>query len=410
MVSVHFRSLCCPVLLVRMNQGRSLFAQILEYLPHYELAKCVARYDGNRRVRSFSCHDQLLCMAFAQMTFRDSLRDTVCCLRASGTTLYHMGIRGRVSRSTLADANERRDWRIWADLAQALIADARLLYADHPVGVRLRRAVYALDSTTIELCLSLFPWAAYKKRQRAIKLHTLLDLRGNIPVFLRISTGKGSDLQGLDQLLDASLIEGGACYVLDRGYLEFARLYRFTRAGAFFITRARKDFRFRRIASRPANKAAGIICDQTVALVWYYTRRDYPAPLRRVRFTDPQTGRRLVFLTNNFTLAAGTIARLYRQRWQVELFFKWIKQYLRIKSFYGTSANAVRTQVWIGVIVYVLLAIVKKREGLDITLSQMLTILSVRACDKLPVNQVFSLSTPDLREHQIHKQLQLFDI
>lgn len=390
-----------------MNQGRSLFAQILEYLPHYELAKCIARYEGNRRVRRFSCHDQLLCMAFAQMTFRDSLRDTVCCLRASGTTLYHMGIRGRVSRSTLADANERRDWRIWADVAQALIAQARVLYADHPMGVRLRRAAYALDSTTIELCLSLFPWAAYKKRQRAIKLHTLLDLRGNIPVFLRISTGKGSDLHGLDQLL----IEPAALYVLDRGYLEFSRLYgRFTRVGAFFITRARKDLRFRRRASRPPNKAAGIICDQTIDLVWYYSRRDYPAPLRRVRFVDPTTGRRLVFLTNNFTLAASTIARLYRQRWQVELFFKWIKQYLRIKSFYGTSPNAVRTQVWIGVIVYVLLAIVKKQEGLTLTLSQMLTILSVRACEKVPINQVFSLSTGDFQQHENHKQLELFDI
>lgn len=391
-----------------MNQGRSLFSQILQYLPHYELAKCIARYDGDRRVRSFSCHDQLLCMAFAQMTFRDSLRDTVCCLRASGTTLYHMGIRGRVSRSTLADANERRGWRIWADVAQVLIAQARVLYADHPLGVRLRRAaVYALDSTTIELCLSLFPWAAYKKRQRAIKLHTLLDLRGNIPVFLRISTGKESDLhEGLDQIA----IEAGAFYVLDRGYLEFSRLHRFTRGGAFFVTRARKDFRFRRIESRPPNKAAGIVCDQTVDLVWYYTRRDYPSPLRRVRFTDPATGKRVVFLTNNFTLAATTIAQLYRRRWQVELFFKWIKQYLRIKSFYGTSPNAVRTQVWIGVIVYVLLAIVKKQEDLDLSLSQMLAILSVRACEKIPINQVFSLNMAEFSQHEDHKQLELFDL
>lgn len=389
-----------------MNQGRSLFSQILEYLPHYELARCIARYRGNRRVRSFSCHDQLLCMAFAQMTFRDSLRDTVCSLRSTGTTLYHMGIRGRVSRSTLADANERRDWRIWADMARVLISEARLLYADHPIGLRLRGTVYALDSTTIELCMSLFPWAAYKKRQRAIKLHTLLDLRGNIPAFLRISTGKGSDLQALDQLI----IEPGAFYVLDRGYLEFSRLYRFTQAGAFFVTRARKDFRFRRRQSRPPNKAAGIICDQSVELVWYYTRRDYPATLRRVRFVDPQTGRQLVFLTNNFTLAASTIAALYRQRWQVELFFKWIKQYLRIKSFYGTSPNAVQTQVWIGVIVYVLLAIVKKREGLDITLSQMLTILSVHACEKIPINQVFSQTKGNFAEPQKHKQLELFDL
>jgi transposase len=389
-----------------MNQGRSLFAQVLEYLPHYELAKCIARYEGNRRVRRFSCHDQLLCMAFAQMTFRDSLRDTVCCLRASGTTLYHLGIRGRVSRSTLADANERRDWRIWADLAQVLIAQARPLYAQEPMGVRLRRSVYALDSTTIELCMSLFPWAAYKTDQRAIKLHTLLDLRGNLPVFLRISTGKGSDLLALDQLI----IEPGAFYVMDRGYLEFSRLYRFTRRHAFFVTRARKDFRFRRLESRRPNKAAGILCDQTVDLVWYYTRRDYPAVLRRVRFVDPETGKRLVFLSNNFTLSATTIARLYRQRWKVELFFKWIKQYLRLKSFYGTSPNAVRTQVWIGVIVYVLLAIVKKREGLDATLSQMLTILSVRAFEKTPINQAFSQNLNNIEEHQDYNQLELFDL
>src|ERR1700683_3003914 len=373
-----------------MNHGRSLFSQVLEYLPHYELARCIARYSGNRRVRRFSCSDQLLCMAFAQMTFRDSLRDTVCSLRASGTTLYHLGIRGRVSRSTLADANERRDWRIWADLAQGLIAQARPLYADQPMGVRLGRSVYALDSTTIELCMSLFPWAAYKRKQRAIKLHTLLDLRGNIPVFLRISTGKGKDLLALDELV----LEPGAFYVMDRGYLDFTRLHRFTRAHAFFVTRARKSLRFRRIESRRPDTAAGILCDQTIRLVWHYSRKGYPAPLRRVRFADLETGKRLTFLTNNFTLAATTVARLYRRRWQVELFFKWSKQYLRIKSFYGTSANAVKTQVWIGVIVYVLLAIVKKREGLAVTLSQMLTILSVRAFEKTLINQAFSEIMP----------------
>jgi hypothetical protein len=389
-----------------MNQGRSLFSQVLEYLPHRELARSVARYGGDRRVRRFSCSDQFLCMAFGHMTFRESLRDTVCCLRASGTTLYHLGIRGSVSRSTLANANERRDWRIWADLAQTLIAQARDLYIDHPMGVRLRRSVYALDSTTIELCMGLFPWAAYKRRQRAIKLHTLLDLRGNIPVFLRISTGKGKDILALDQLV----LEPGAFYAIDRGYLDFTRLYRFTLEGAFFVTRARKSFRFRRIQSRRANKAAGIICDQTVRLVYYYSRHGHPAPLRRIRFTDPKTGRRLTFLTNNFTLAATTIAGLYRQRWQVELFFKWIKQYLRIKSFYGTSANAVRTQVWIGVIVYVLLAIVKKRENLRIPLSQMLSILSVRAFEKTPINQAFSEATKVSGKQEDHKQLQLFDL
>jgi hypothetical protein len=389
-----------------MNQGQSLFAQLMEYLPHYELAKCIARYGGNRRVRNFSCSDQLLCMAFAQVTFRDSLRDTVCSLRASGTTLYHLGIRGRVSKSTLADANEKCDWRIWADLAHVLIGQARALYINQPMGVRLRRCVYALDSTTIELCMSLFPWASYKRKQRAIKLHTLIDLRGNIPVFVRISTGKGKDLLALDELV----LEGGAFYVMDRGYLDFTRLYRLTQAGAFFVTRARKSMRFHRIESRPPNKAAGILCDQTIRMVWYYTRKGYPTPLRRIRFVDPKTGKRLTFLTNNFTLSATTIARLYRQRWQIELFFKWIKQYLRIKTFYGTSANAVRTQVWIGVIVYVLLAIVKQREGLEMNLSQMLTILSVRVFEKVPINQVFSTYKEPVQKPETHKQLSLFDL
>jgi len=389
-----------------MNHGRSLFSQILEYLPHYELARCIARYRGNRRVRRFSCSDQLLCMSFAQMTFRDSLRDTVCSLRASGTTLYHLGIRGRVSKSTLADANERRDWRIWADLAHVLIAQARVLYVDQPMGVRLGRSVYALDSTTIELCMSLFPWAAYKRKQRAIKLHALVDLRGNIPVFLRISTGKGQDMLALDQLI----IEPGAFYVMDRGYLDFTRLHRFTRAGAFFVTRARKSLRFYRLESRHPDKAAGIMCDQTIRLVYFYSRKGHPTPLRRVRLADPRTGKRLTFLTNNFTLSAATIADLYRQRWQIELFFKWIKQYLRIKSFYGTSVNAVKTQVWIGVIVYVLLAIVKKREGLDVPLSQMLTILSVRAFEKTPINQAFSNDVPTAAKPQDCNQLELFDL
>jgi Transposase DDE domain/Domain of unknown function (DUF4372) len=389
-----------------MNQGRSLFSQLLEYLPHYELAKCIARYGGNRRVRRFSCSDQLLCMAFAQMTFRDSLRDTICSLRASGTTLYHLGIRGHVSKSTLADANERRDWRIWADLAQGLIAQARVLYVDQPMGVRLGRSVYALDSTTIELCMSLFPWAAYKRDQRAIKLHALVDLRGNIPVFLRISTGKGQDMLALDQLI----LEPGAFYVMDRGYLDFTRLHRFTRAHAFFVTRARKSLRFYRLESRRPDKAAGIVCDQTIRLVYFYSRKGHPTPLRRVRFADPRTGKRLTFLTNNFTLSATTIAGLYRQRWQIELFFKWIKQYLRIKSFYGTSVNAVKTQVWIGVIVYVLLAIVKKQERLDVTLSQMLTILSVRAFEKTPINQAFSTDVPIAGKHQCYNQLELFDL
>jgi hypothetical protein len=389
-----------------MNHGRSLFAQLLAYVPHYELAKCIARYGGNRRVRGFSCSDQFLCMAFGQATFRESLRDTVITLGACGAALYHLGIRGHVSRSTLADANEKRDWRIWADLAAVLIEQTRALYADQPMSVRLRRCAYALDSTTIELCMSLFPWAAYKRRQRAIKLHTLLDLRGNIPVFLRISTGKAADSLALDQLI----IEPAAFYILDRGYLDFARLWRFNHAGAFFVTRARRNFRFRRIESRAVRKTTGVRCDQTVALVWYYTRRDYPARLRRIRFVDPKTGKRLVFLTNNFTLAPQTIAALYRQRWQVELFFKWIKQYLRIKNFYGTSPNAVRTQIWIGLIVYLLLAIARKKEQLPLSLSQMLSILSVRAFEKIPIKQAFSQTGDDILVQQIHKQLTLFDI
>lgn len=392
-----------------MNQGRSLFAQIIECIPHPQLAGCIQRYRGNNRSRGFTCHDQLLCMAFAQMTFRDSLRDTVCSLRASGTTLYHLGIRGRVSRSTLADANEKRDWRIWSDLAQLLIDQARALYADHPIGLRLRRTVYAFDSTTIDLCTSLFPWALYKRRQHAIKLHTLLDLRGNIPVFLRITAAKGHDVLALDHLI----IEAGAFYLIDRGYLDFARLRRFTNAGAFFVTRGRKNFRFRRIESRPVNQAAaaaGIRCDQTIRLVSFYPRKGYPEPLRRIVVVDPETGKRLTFLTNNFTLAATTIAQLYRQRWQVELFFKWIKQYLRIKHFFGTSSNAVRTQVWIGVVVYVLLAIVKKRQEIAMTLSQMHTVLSVRAFEKTPIKQAFSEDVQTGEDHENRKQLLLFNI
>lgn len=390
-----------------MNQGRSLFAQIIEYIPHPQLAGCIRRYRGNKRSRGFTCHDQLLCMAFAQMTFRDSLRDAVCSLRASGSTLYHLGIRGRVSRSTLADANEKRDWRIWADLARLLIDQARALYAvDHPIGVRLKRAVYAFDSTTIDLCTSLFPWALYKRRQHAIKLHTLLDLRGNIPVFMRITAAKGHDVLALDHLV----IEAGAFYLIDRGYLDFARLRRFTTAGAFFVTRGRKNLRFRRIGSRPVNKSAGVRCDQTIRLVSFYTVKGYPQPLRRIVFVDPATGKRLTFLTNNFTLAATTVARLYRQRWQVELFFKWIKQYLRLKHFFGTSGNAVRTQVWIGVVVYVLLAIVKKHQEIAMTLSQMHTVLSVRAFEKTPIKQAFSEDVPTSDDHENRKQLLLFKI
>jgi hypothetical protein len=345
-------------------------------------------------------------MAFAQMTFRDSLRDTVCSLRAAGTTLYHLGIRGHVSRSTLADANERRDWRIWADLAQVLVEEARTLYVDQPMAVRLKRCVYALDSTTIRLCLSLFPWAKFKRKRGAIKLHTLLDLRGNLPVFLRISTGKGSDVAAMDQLI----LEPGAFYVMDRAYVDFARLHRFTQAGAFFVTRARSDLRSRTIDSRSVDQRKGLRSDQTIRLLSQTGRRMHPSPLRRVRFVDPRTGRRLTFLTNNFALSANTITQLYRQRWQVELFFKWIKQYLRLKCFYGTSANAVQTQVWIGVIVYLLLAIMKKREDISLSLSQMLTIASVRIFEKTPAKQAFSNTPTQPDDHQSANQLRLFEI
>ena len=304
-----------------MNTGRSIFAQLIDHLPIRDFRKCVERYDGNRRIRSFSCWDQLLCLVFAQLTYRESLRDIVACLRAVDGRLYHMGIRGTVSRSTLADANEQRDWRIYADFAQVLIREARQLYAGESFGVDLANTVYAFDSTTIDLCMALFPWASYKRAQHAMTLHTLLDLRGNIPTFVRITPARLHDVNVLDDLSP----EAGAFYVMDRGYLDFERLYRWTMAGAFFVTRARKNFRFARVESRPVDKPSGVQCDQTIRLVWFYSSRGYPGELRRIRYRDQQTGKRLVFLTNNFTQPAAVIADLYRHRWQVELFFKWIK-------------------------------------------------------------------------------------
>jgi hypothetical protein len=369
-----------------MNVGRPLFAQLVDHLPMHEFRKCVRRYDGNRRVRSFSCWDQLLCMTFAQLSFRESLRDIVACLRSAEHRLYHMGIRGRVSRSTLADANESRDWRIYSDFAQVLIREARQLHLNESFGVELDSTVYALDSTTIDLCMTLFPWATYKTTQNAMKLHTLMDLRGNIPTFIRISPARLHDVNVLDDLVP----EAGAFYVMDRGYLDFERLYRWTQRGAFFVTRARKNFRFRRIASHPVDKSTGVQCDQTISLVWFYPARNYPERLRRIRFFDAERSKRLVFLTNNFTLPAKTIADLYRSRWQVELFFKWIKQHLRIKAFYGTSPNAVKTQVWIAVCSYLLVAIVRKRLNLNMNLYTILQILSVSLFEKTPINQALS--------------------
>lgn len=389
-----------------MNSGRTIFTQLTEHLRLNEFRKCVARYQGDYRARTFSCWDQFLCMLFAQLTYRESLRDIVACLRSLQGRLYHMGIRGNVSRSTLGDANERRDWRIYAEFAQFLIREARALYVGEPLAVHLDNTIYALDSTVIDLCMSLFPWAKYKSTQHAVKMHTLLDLRGNIPVFIRITPAKVHDVNILDQLTP----EPGAFYVMDRGYLDYERLYRWTLAGAFFITRARKKFRLRRIYSHPVDKTTGVQCDQTVSLVSFYPAQSYPTHLRRIRYLDPERHKRLVFLTNNFQLDAKTIADLYRCRWQVELFFKWIKQHLRIKAFYGTSENAVKTQIWIAVCSYLLVAIVRKRLGVEINLYTFLQILSVTLFEKVPILEAISNAESQIREVQDHNQLLLFDL
>ncbi len=389
-----------------MNSGRTVFAQLIDYLPIHEFRKCVARYRGDHRTKSFPCWSQLLCMIFGQLTCRESLRAIVACLRSRSRLLYHMGFRGPVSRSTLADANEARDWRIYADFAQVLITRARMLYRDQDLGLDLDNTVYALDSTTIDLCISLFPWAKYKPDQHAVKLHTLLDLRGNIPTFIRITPAKLHDVHFLDDIV----LEPGAFYVMDRGYLDFARLYRWTLAGAFFVTRARKDFRFQRMVSHEVDKTTGVQCDQTILLKWFYSVQGYPQRLRRIRFCDQQRQKKLVFLTNNFTLPASVIADLYRSRWQVELFFKWIKQHLRIKAFYGTSPNALKTQVWTAVCAYVLVAIVKKQLNLDATLYTILQLLSVATFEKMPILQAFSEPQCQIVEDEGHNQLKLFDI
>jgi hypothetical protein len=389
-----------------MNSGRTIFAQLLDYLPMHEYRKCVARYRGDHRIKTFSCWDQFLCMIFAQLTYRESLRDIVACLRSQSQRLYHMGFRSLVSRSTLADANEVRDWRIYADFAQVLIARARELYRNEDLGTDLRNTVYALDSTTIDLCFSLFPWATYKTNQHAVKLHTLLDLRGNIPTVIRITPAQLNDLQFLDHIV----LEPGAFYVMDRGYLDFTRLHRWTLAGAFFVIRARKDFRFRRLISHKVDKTTGVQCDQTILLKWFYSVKGYPERLRRVRFLDPEREKRLVFLTNNFVLPAKTIADLYRSRWHVELFFKWIKQHLRIKAFVGTSPNALKTQVWTAVCAYVLVAIVKKRLNLDMSLYTILQILSVSLFEKTPILRALSNPPRQFGEGVNHNQLELFNI
>ena len=373
-----------------MNRGKLVFAQVTQYVPLTTFRRCVARYGGEHKVKSFSCLEQYLCMAFAQLTYRESLRDIEACLRAQAGKLYHMGIKSRVSRSTLADANEVRNWRIYAEFAQSLIGIARRLYAGEPFGVDLKDTVYALDASTIDLCLSVFPWAPFRSTKAAIKLHTLLDLRGNIPTFLHISDGKLHDVNVLDLLLP----EPGAFYVMDRGYLDFERLHRLHDAGSFFVTRAKSNFQAQRRYSHPVDRSTGLMCDQTIVLTGFYSCQDFATPLRRIRFKDPLTGKRLVFLTNNFALPAITITELYRCRWQVELFFKWIKQHLRIKAFFGTSENAVKTQIWIAVSVYVLVAIVKKRLNLSASLYEMLQILSLTCSSEFPWISYFTASSP----------------
>jgi len=388
-----------------MHEGRIIFAQLMDHLPLHSFRRCVDRFGGDRSVRSFSCQDQFRCMAFGQLTYRDSLRDTVTCLNAQQAKLYHMGIRGAVRRSTLADANERRDWQLYAAFAQILITQARRLYAHDSFGADLDGTAYALDTTTIDLCLSLFPWARFHHHKGAVKLHTMIDLRGNIPVIVHIDDGKSYDTD----LLDVITPEPGAVYVMDRGFFDLVRLYRLTAAGAFFVVRARKNQRLHRIRSRPVDRTSGIICDQIVRLEVALSRKRYPARLRRVRYRDPETGKTLVFVTNNFELPPKTIADLYRCRWQIELFFKWIKQHLRIKSFFGTTENAVKTQIWIAVCVYVLIAIIKKRLALDASLYTILQLLSVTAFEKMPLDQLLRQAAPQIQNPASFKQLNLFD-
>jgi hypothetical protein len=388
-----------------VHTGRTIFAQLMDFLPLPAFRACVARYHGDYKVRGFSCLDQFLCLAFAQLTYRESLRDIETCLRAMQPKLYHMGIRGRVARSTLADANETRDWRIVADCAQVLIGMAQPLYADEPLGVDLAATVYAFDSTTIELCLALFPWAHFRRRTAAVKLHTLLDLRTQIPTFVAITHGKAVDVT----LLDALVVEPGAFYVVDRGYTDFGRLYRLTQSLAFFVIRGKRALAYARRISRPVDKTTGLRSDQTIVLCGPKTATLYPDPLRRVTYVDPETQQRFVFLTNNFTLPALQIAQLYKCRWQVELFFQWLKQHLRIKAFYGTSVNAVKTQVWVAISVYVLVAVVKKRLGLPQSLYTILQVRSVTLFETTPIHQALAQLPDTIPEGESRNQLSLFD-
>ena len=388
-----------------MHSGTLVFTQLMEFFSRHDFDKSVRRYRGNYRTRDFSCRDQFLAMAFAQLTYRESLRDIETCLRSVQPKLYHMGFRGRIARSTIADANRKRDWHIYADFAQTLIGRARKLYLNEPFGVDLEGAAYALDSTTIDLCLSLFPWATFRRRKGAVKLHTLLDLRGNIPCFLRISHGKMHDVNILDELP----IEPGAFYIMDKAYIDYARLYRLHQQAAFFLTRAKKNLDAKRRESRIVDKTTGLRSDQTIVLAGVKSSQSYPEALRRIHYYDIETGKRFVFLTNNFVLPALSIAQLYKCRWQIELFFKWIKQHLRIKAFYGTSPNAVRTQIWIAISVYVLVAIVKKELKIERSLSEILQILSVNPFEKTPVLQLLTNPTSSFPDTPHPKQLLLFD-
>ena len=388
-----------------MNSGKMIFSQLMDFLPSQEFRRCVDRYKGNYKLQRFSCWDQFLCMAFAQLTYRESLRDIEACLRSAGTKLYHMGIRNRVARNTLANANQVRDWRIYADFAHALIATARELYIGDSFGLDLQQTVYAMDSTMIDLCLSLFPWAKYRKRDGAVKLHTLLDLRGNIPSVVIVTHGKVHDVNFLHQLI----FEPGAFYVMDRGYLDFERLHTIGLASAFFVIRAKSHIVIKRLYSRPVDKSTGVRSDQIITFSGFYAHKDYPDKLRRIHFYDNETNKRLIFLTNNFTLSAFTIAQLYRCRWQVELFFRWIKQHLRIKAFYGTSENALKTQIWIAISIYVLVAIIKKRLNLHGSLYRILQILSVNVFEKTPILEALSNADDQNASEESCNQFTLFE-
>jgi len=388
-----------------VNRGQTIFSQVIDFLPQNKFRRCVNRYHGNYRIRSFTCYDQFLCMAFAQLTYRESLRDIECCLRAMREKLYHMGIRGKVSRNTLAKANENRDWRIYSDFAQVLIDEARRLYVDEDFGLELKETVYALDSSTIDLCLSVFPWARFRKTKGAVKLHTLLDLKGDIPTFIWITDGKVHDVNVLDHLVP----EPGAIYIMDRAYLDFQRLYQLHQCLAIFVTRSKTNTGLRRLYSHRIDKSTGVRCDQTVVLTGYYSKKDYPEKLRRIKYFDADKGRSFVFLTNQFTLPPEVIAELYRYRWRVEIFFKWIKQHLRIKKFFGTSENAVKTQIWIAVSIYVLVAIMKKRIKIDLTLYTILQILSITLFEKMPILQALTADDYKNKITSGYIQLKLFE-